>query len=140
MALARPARGGRALIAIGLGLVGFALLIAVWQLGASPSTTSRPRANRSRSCRTCCSEPFYDRGPNDKGIGLRMLESLQRVFMGFGLAVVVGVPLGLLIGASKRAWQMFNPIIQMLRPVSPLAWFPIWLIVFSDGGRGRRCG
>jgi nitrate/nitrite transport system permease protein len=47
----------------------------------------------------------------------------------------VGVPVGLLIGASKRAWQMFNPVIQLLRPVSPLAWFPIWLIVFSDSGR-----
>jgi nitrate/nitrite transport system permease protein len=64
-----------------------------------------------------------------------MYGSLQRVFYGFGLAVLVGVPLGFAIGASKRAWQVFNPVIQVLRPVSPLAWFPIWLIVFKDASR-----
>jgi len=49
--------------------------------------------------------------------------------------VLVGVPLGFAIGASRRAWQACNPVIQVLRPVSPLAWFPIWLIVFQDSGR-----
>jgi nitrate/nitrite transport system permease protein len=125
----------RALIAAGLGLVGFVLLVAVWQVGASTVDNLPTPGDSFTKLKDLLSEPFFDRGPNDKGIGLRMLESLQRVFMGFGLAIVVGVPLGLLIGASKRAWQMFNPVIQILRPVSPLAWFPIWLIVFSDGGR-----
>jgi nitrate/nitrite transport system permease protein len=54
------------------------------------------------------------------------------VFSGFGLATVVGVPLGLLIGSSKRAWQAANPVVQLLRPVSPLAWFPIGLVVLKN--------
>ena len=57
------------------------------------------------------------------------------MFAGFSLAVVVGVPVGLAIGASKRAWQAFNPLIQILRPVSPLAWFPIWLDIVPDAGK-----
>lgn len=81
------------------------------------------------------SRPFYDNGPNDKGIGRQLFISLTRVFAGFGMAAVVGIPLGMLIGASKRAWMAMNPIVQMLRPVSPLAWFPIWLVVFRDSGR-----
>jgi nitrate/nitrite transport system permease protein len=125
----------RALISVALAVVGFALLIAIWQLGAS-SIENLPTPSESfTKLKDLLSEPFYDRGPNDKGVGLRMLASLQRVFTGFGLAIAVGVPLGLLIGASRRAWQMFNPVIQLLRPVSPLAWFPIWLTVFSDSGR-----
>jgi nitrate/nitrite transport system permease protein len=125
----------RMLVAIGFGIVGFAVLVAVWQLGSSRVDNLPTPTESFTKLRDLLSEPFYDRGPNDKGIGLRMLSSLQRVFTGFGLAVAVGVPVGLLIGASKRAWQMFNPVIQLLRPVSPLAWFPIWLIVFSDSGR-----
>lgn len=81
------------------------------------------------------SRPFYDNGPNDKGIGRQLLISLTRVFTGFGMAALVGIPLGMAIGASKRAWMALNPLVQMLRPVSPLAWFPIWLVVFKDSGR-----
>lgn len=128
-------RAVRVLISIGLGLVGFAVLVAVWQLGASRVENLPTPGDTFTKLRDLLGEPFYDRGPNDKGIGLRMLSSLQRVFTGFGLAIAVGVPIGLLIGASKRAWQMFNPVIQILRPVSPLAWFPIWLTVFQDSGR-----
>jgi nitrate/nitrite transport system permease protein len=57
------------------------------------------------------------------------------VLKGFALAILAGVPFGLAIGASRRAWQAANPIIQFLRPVSPLAWFPIWLTVFRDSPR-----
>jgi nitrate/nitrite transport system permease protein len=128
-------RLGKALTALLYALVGFAVLIAIWQVGAWRVDQLPTPTEAFTKLRDLLSEPFYDRGPNDKGIGLRMLASLQRVFSGFGLAVVVGVPIGLLIGASKRAWQMFNPVIQLLRPVSPLAWFPIWLIVFQDSGR-----
>jgi nitrate/nitrite transport system permease protein len=125
----------RALVSVALGLVGFAVLIAVWQIGSSRVANLPAPSETFTKLRELLSEPFYDRGPNEKGIGLRMFASLQRVFTGFGLAVVVGVPVGLAIGASRRAWQMFNPVIQLLRPVSPLAWFPIWLVVFSDSGR-----
>ena len=128
-------RVGKVLTSVALGLVGFALLVAIWQLGSSRVANLPAPSETFTKLRELVSEPFYDRGPNDKGIGLRMIASLQRVFSGFGLAVAVGVPIGLAIGASKRAWQMFNPVIQLLRPVSPLAWFPIWLVVFSDSGR-----
>lgn len=124
-----------ALITLGLGAVGFAILLAIWQLGTMQVDNLPTPGESLTKLKDLLAEPFYDRSPNDKGIGLRMLGSLQRVFAGFGLAVCVGVPLGLLIGASRRAWQVCNPVIQLLRPVSPLAWFPIWLIVFQDSGR-----
>lgn len=59
---------------------------------------------------------------------------MVKVFTGFAMATVVGVPLGFLIGGSKRAWAAVNPIVQVLRPVSPLAWFPIGLVVLKDVG------
>ncbi|MGH9281763.1 MAG: ABC transporter permease subunit, partial [Acidimicrobiales bacterium] len=65
----------------------------------------------------------------------QLLISLRRVFTGFGIAAGLGIPLGLLIGASKRAWQAVNPVVQLLRPVSPLAWFPIWLVMTKDPGK-----
>lgn len=121
--------------AAGWALIGFAVLIALWQVGASRVPTLPAPSDTFTKLQSLLSDPFYDRGPNDKGIGLRMFGSLQRVFFGFGLAMVVGIPLGFAIGASKRAWQAFNPLIQVLRPVSPLAWFPIWLVIFKDADR-----
>ena len=59
----------------------------------------------------------------------------MKVFAGFAFAVLVGVPLGFLVGGSKRAWAAANPVIQVLRPVSPLAWFPIGLVVLKDVGQ-----
>ena len=75
------------------------------------------------------SDPFYDNGPNDKGIGWNILNSLYRVGIGFGAAAVVGIPLGFLIGRFQFLNQMLSPIISILRPVSPLAWLPIGLLV-----------
>ena len=77
------------------------------------------------------SDPFYVNGPNDQGIGWNVLSSLQRVAVGFGLAAVVGIPLGFLIGRFAFFNQMLDPIISLLRPVSPLAWLPIGLMVFK---------
>ncbi len=118
-----------------LGLVGFAVLVAVWAFGSAKVPNLPPPGETFTKLKDLLSDPFFDRGPDDKGVGVRMFNSLQRVFTGFGLAIAVGVPVGLAIGASKAAWRMFNPVIQLLRPVSPLAWFPIWLVVFSDSGR-----
>ena len=76
--------------------------------------------------------PFYDRGPNDKGIGIQLGHSLARVAGGFLLAVLVALPLGFLIGTSPLLYQALNPFIQVLKPISPLAWMPIALYTIKD--------
>ncbi|ACK67636.1 nitrate ABC transporter, inner membrane subunit [Rippkaea orientalis PCC 8801] len=75
--------------------------------------------------------PFYVRGPGDLGIGWLLLASLRRVSIGFLLGAAVAIPVGLLIGMSRTAMLMINPIIQVLKPVSPLAWLPIALAMFN---------
>ncbi len=80
------------------------------------------------------SNPFYDNGPNDKGIGLQLYASLQRVFIGFSLGSLVAIPLGMLLGMSPVARRVLDPIVQLLRPISPLAWFPIGLAVAHSVG------
>jgi len=80
-------------------------------------------------------DPFYDYGPNDKGIGLQLWGSIKRVFSGFMIGSVIAIPVGLLMGGSKTGMRLLNPLVQILRPVSPLAWFPLGLLAFkaSDG-------
>ncbi|WP_244437492.1 nitrate ABC transporter permease [Roseivivax isoporae] len=78
------------------------------------------------------SNPFYDAGPNDKGIGIQIGYSLFRVLTGYLLAALVAVPLGFLIGMSPVAYRALNPFIQVLRPISPLAWMPLALFVIQD--------
>ncbi len=75
--------------------------------------------------------PFYQRGPGDLGIGWLLLASLRRVLIGFLLGAVVAIPVGFLIGMSKQAMMALNPIIQIFKPVSPLAWLPIALAIFN---------
>lgn len=78
------------------------------------------------------SDPMYNNGAGDQGIALQLGNSLARVFGGFALAIAVGVPAGLLIGMSKNAYAAMNPYIQILKPVSPLAWLPLALFVFKE--------
>jgi nitrate/nitrite transport system permease protein len=75
--------------------------------------------------------PFYQRGPGDLGIGWLLLASLRRVLLGFLLGAVVAVPIGFLIGMYKPAMLALNPLIQIFKPVSPLAWLPISLAIFN---------
>jgi nitrate/nitrite transport system permease protein len=78
------------------------------------------------------SNPFYDKGPNDKGIALQLLYSLGRVGMGFGLAMLVAIPLGFVIGMSPLMRLALDPFIQVLKPISPLAWMPLALYTIKD--------
>ena len=78
------------------------------------------------------SDPFYIANKDDKGIFWQVLASLERVFGGFALAIIVGVPVGLLIGMSKNAQYALDPFIQIFKPVSPLAWLPLLLFIFQD--------
>ena len=78
------------------------------------------------------SNPFYDAGPNDKGIGIQLGYSLFRVLTGYFAAALVAIPIGFLIGMSPLAYKALNPFIQVLRPISPLAWMPLALFIIRD--------
>ena len=110
---------------------GVILLLFVWQL-ASMSSKGFPTPFATwQAAVTLFADPFYNNGPNDQGIGWNIVASLQRVAVGFGLAALVGIPAGFLIGRFTFVARMFNPIIALLRPVSPLAWLPIGLLLFQ---------
>jgi nitrate/nitrite transport system permease protein len=128
----RPALDLRALARTALPTVaGVALLVLVWAaLTGKGGTFPTPRATFDEAVRLF-SDPFYRKGPNDQGIGWNVLFSLQRVAEGFGLAALVGIPAGFLIGRFAFLDRMFAPLISLLRPVSPLAWLPIGLLVFK---------
>jgi len=78
------------------------------------------------------SNPFYDAGPNDKGIGIQLAYSLYRVLTGYFAAALIAIPLGFVIGMSPLMYKALNPFIQVLRPISPLAWMPLALFVIKD--------
>ena len=78
------------------------------------------------------SDPFFDNGPNDKGLGIQLAYSIARVAAGFGLAALVAVPLGFLIGMSRVIYASLDPFIQVLKPISPLAWMPLALFTLKD--------
>jgi nitrate/nitrite transport system permease protein len=76
--------------------------------------------------------PFYDNGPNDKGLGLQLGYSLARVGLGYLLAAIVAIPLGFVIGMSPLIYRALDPFIQVLKPISPLAWMPLALYTIKD--------
>jgi nitrate/nitrite transport system permease protein len=140
------------LLSVGL----FALLLLVWQLATLPETRAvaadvdpeyaalmgggaassassfPPPAEMARTVWAKLSDPFYDNGPNDKGIGIQLAYSLARVLGGFLLAAAVAIPLGFAIGNSKVFYQAVNPYVQLLKPISPLAWMPLALYTIKD--------
>lgn len=77
-------------------------------------------------------DPFYDKGPNDKGIGIQLGYSLYRVLTGYFLAALIAIPVGFVVGMSPLMYGALNPIIQVLRPISPLAWMPLALFIIKD--------
>lgn len=79
-------------------------------------------------------DPFYDHGTNDKGIGIQLGYSIARVLVGFILAALLAIPLGFLIGMSPLIYQALDPFIQVLKPISPLAWMPLALYTIKDSG------
>ncbi|RAR79735.1 nitrate/nitrite transport system permease protein [Paracidovorax anthurii] len=111
---------------------GLGLLLVVWAIVSSTTGGSIPNpADTWKQAVDIFSHPFYRNGPNDQGVGWNVLASLERVAMGFGLAALVGIPAGFVIGRFTFLSRMFNPLISLLRPVSPLAWLPIGLLVFK---------
>ena len=119
---------GRAILPPVLGMV---ILLGIWYI-ATMKGGSIPGPIKTWDAATLLfADPFYRNGPNDQGIGWNILSSLQRVGIGFGFAALVGIPLGFILGRSPFLSAMINPIISLLRPVSPLAWLPIGLLVFQ---------
>ncbi|WP_416172473.1 nitrate ABC transporter permease [Achromobacter ruhlandii] len=112
-------------------LAGFALFVLVWQVVAMRIPEIPTPGVTWQAAVALFSDPFYDNGPNDKGIGWNLLASLQRVGIGFGLAALVGIPIGFAIGRYAPVRAMFSPIVSLLWPVSPLAWLPLGLLLFK---------
>ena len=120
------------LMAILPPLLGVLMFIGLWSIVSVSSPNLPGPAKTWASAVQVFSDPFYQKGPNDQGIGWNILSSLKRVGIGFGLAALIGIPLGFLIGRVAFINSMLSPIISLLRPVSPLAWLPIGLLVFKS--------
>ena len=131
-AAARPGERTRELLRVAIPpLFGIALMIGIWALVAIKSGNIPGPDKTWAAAVKLFADPFYRNGPNDQGIGWNVLSSLQRVGIGFGFAALVGIPMGFLLGRFAFMSRMFEPIISLLRPVSPLAWLPIGLLVFQ---------
>ena len=139
-----------------LSVLIFVAIVGIWQVATLPAAGSGPAmdpeyaklvgaaaATGSKSAMPTpadigatiwkhLSDPFYVRGSNDKGIGIQLAYSLGRVLLGFGLAALVAIPLGFLIGMSPLVYRALDPFIQILKPVSPLAWMPLALYTIKD--------
>ncbi|TJZ79951.1 nitrate ABC transporter permease [Paracoccus hibiscisoli] len=132
------------LLILAVGLIAWEVSIPAQQLAGEMTEYERlmgggsPRAGIPAPSQVAAkaweqlSDPFYDAGPNDKGIGIQLAHSLGRVLTGYGLAAAMAIPLGFLIGMSPVAYKALNPFIQVLRPISPLAWMPLALFVIQD--------
>jgi nitrate/nitrite transport system permease protein len=115
-----------------LPLAGFAGLIAVWWAIALFRPEQMPTPPQALIANLdYIFHPFYRRGPGDLGLGWLLIASLRRVIIGFLIGAAVAIPVGFLIGMSRSAMLAINPLIQVLKPVSPLAWLPIALAIFN---------
>ncbi len=112
-------------------VLGIALFVLLWQIIATTNGQLPTPGKVYDAAKIVFADPFYQKGPNDQGIGWNVLSSLKRVALGFGLAALIGIPAGFLIGRFVFVNQMAAPIISLLRPVSPLAWLPIGLLLFK---------
>ena len=114
-------------------IVMIGLLLIVWQVLCSKPGATLPSPSKIwTEAYDLIVDPFFVAGPQDIGLGWRVLISLQRVAIGYGFAGVIGILLGTLVGQSVWAMRGLDPIFQVLRTISPLAWLPISLAAFRD--------
>ncbi len=142
--------------ALALSLIFFALLVGAWQLATGAAGPAGPAVDPeyaklvgkdaaaggktpmpspldvAAKLWEQLSDPFYVRGTNDKGLGIQLAYSLARVLAGYLLAALVAIPLGFVIGMSPVIYRALDPFIQILRPISPLAWMPLALFTIKD--------
>lgn len=121
-----------ALVSVAYLVAGLSFLAGVWALVAWWTEDFPGPASTIKVLLAMVADPFYVYGPNDMGIGLQLWSSLLRVFAGFSLASIIAIPLGMLMGANRFFNRLFYPLVQILKPVSPLAWFPIGLVAFQS--------
>ncbi|MBI3784694.1 MAG: nitrate ABC transporter permease [Deltaproteobacteria bacterium] len=118
--------------AVVLPLLGIGLVLLVWTIVSQTVAPDLPSPLRTwHESRPYIVRPFFKDGEMNQGIGRFAILSLVRVAKGFLLAIVLGTPLGFLLGLSRAFYRAFDPIIQILRPISPLAWLPLGLIIFQ---------
>lgn len=115
-----------------LPLIVLIFIIAGWSSLAQNVEGFPNPSDTYEAAKEIFADPFYINSEDDKGIAWQVLNSLERVFGGFALAIFFGVPLGIFIGMSNNAMIALNPYIQIFKPVSPLAWLPLLLFVFKD--------
>jgi nitrate/nitrite transport system permease protein len=116
-----------------LSLVGVALLMAFWAALSGSVAKDLPSPLKTwQESRLYILQPWQKRGEMDQGIARMAFYSLVRVAKGFSLAILIGTPLGFFLGASPLLSRMFDPLMQVLRPISPLAWLPLGLILFRQ--------
>jgi nitrate/nitrite transport system permease protein len=118
-----------------LSMVGIGLFLLMWEGASAYLNRDLPGPVPTLAVLwEMIRDPFYDYGPNDKGIGLQLFYSIERVAKGFSFATLFAIPFGILLGSNKMFYKMFDPIVQILKPVSPLAWFPIGLVALKNAG------
>lgn len=116
-------------------LLSLGLFLLFWEVGANAKWFAKGMPSAKVTIEELwwwVTNPFFDNGPNDLGIGWNLLISLRRVAIGYVAASLIAVPLGILLGMSKVAFKAFNPYVQLLKPISPLAWLPLGLYIFRD--------
>jgi nitrate/nitrite transport system permease protein len=123
----------RKLLAGLLPLAGLGVVLLLWSVSSRSWSKDLPSPSRTwEASKPYVLEPFAKRGEMDQGVLRFAWYSLALVAKGYFLALVVGTPLGFLLGLSKLFAKGFDPIIQLLRPVSPLAWLPLGLVLFRN--------
>jgi nitrate/nitrite transport system permease protein len=115
-----------------LPLLGLGLVLLVWTVLSQTVAPDLPSPLRTwQESKLYVLKPFFKEGEMNQGIGRFATLSLVRVTKGFLLAILIGTPLGFLLGVSAFFYRAFDPVIQILRPISPLAWLPLGLIIFQ---------
>lgn len=119
-----------------LPMLGFAIIVVLWYVSSATWARELPNPTKTwQASREYILKPFEKRGEMDQGILRFTWYSLQLVAKGYFLALVLGTPLGFMLGLSRTFQRIFDPIIQILRPVSPLAWLPLGIVLFMGAGK-----
>ncbi len=126
-----------ALVSLGWFLVSMGILLALWTLLCATFAKDLPTpAVTAKALGAMLAHPFFKNDDGSMGVGNLVIASLGRVFLGFGMASIVAIPLGILAGLNPWAKKILDPIAAVMRPVSPLAWFPLSQVIFRSFGNG----